>query len=134
MSVSMSAPMTDDRSFHVLEAVPSRLEVSPQRPRRRWSAEAKARLVEETLQAGANVSAIARQAGMSPSQLFGWRRKAIRSGVVELRADADRLGFVEVSAASTSMVEICLGDIVIRTGADVDFDHLLKVIRVVRQA
>ena len=134
MSVSMSAPMTDDRSFHVLEAVPSRLEVSPQRPRRRWSAEAKARLVEETLQAGANVSAIARQAGMSPSQLFGWRRKAIRSGVAGRRADADRLGFVEVSAASTSMVEICLGDIVIRTGADVDFDHLLKVIRVVRQA
>jgi transposase len=130
----MSAPVTDDRSFHVLEAVPSRLEVSPQRPRRRWSAEAKARLVEETLQAGANVSAIARQAGMSPSQLFGWRRKAIRSGVVEPRAEADRLGFVEVSAASTSMVEICLGDIVIRTGADVDFDHLLKVIRVVRQA
>ena len=126
--------MTDDRSFHVLEAVPSRLEVSPQRPRRRWSAEAKARLVEETLQAGANVSAIARQAGMSPSQLFGWRRKAIRRGAVEPRADADRLGFVEVSAASTSMVEICLGDIVIRTGADVDFDHLLKVIRVVRQA
>ena len=126
--------MTDDRSFHVLEAVPSRLEVSPQRPRRRWSAEAKARLVEETLQAGANVSAIARQAGMSPSQLFGWRRTANRSGVVEPRADADRLGFVEVSAASTSMVEICLGDIVIRTGADVDFDHLLKVIRVVRQA
>ena len=134
MSVSMSAPMTDDRSFHVLEAVPSRLEVSPQRPRRRWSAEAKARLVEETLQAGANVSAIARQAGMSPSQLFGWRRKAIRSGAVEPRADADRLGFVEVRAASTSMVEICLGDIVIRTGTDVDFDHLLKVIRVVRQA
>ena len=90
--------------------------------------------MEETLQAGANVSAIARQAGMSPSQLFGWRRKAIRSGAVEPRADADRLGFVEVSAASTSMVEICLGDIVIRTGADVDFDHLLKVIRVVRQA
>jgi transposase len=132
VSVSMSAPMIDDRSFHVLEAVPSRLEVSSHR--RRWSAEAKARLVEETLQAGANVSAIARQAGMSPSQLFGWRRKAIRSGVVEPRADADRLGFVEVSAARTSMVEICLDDIVIRTGADVDFDHLLKVIRVVRQA
>jgi hypothetical protein len=69
--------MIDDRSFHVLETVPSRLEVSSQRPRRRWSAEAKARLVEETLQAGANVSAIVRQAGMSPSQLFGWRRKTI---------------------------------------------------------
>jgi signal transduction histidine kinase len=32
MSVSMPAPVTDDRSFHVLEAIPSRLEVSPQRP------------------------------------------------------------------------------------------------------
>jgi hypothetical protein len=27
VSVSVSAPMPDDRSFHVLEAVPSRLEV-----------------------------------------------------------------------------------------------------------
>ena len=126
--------MIDDRNFHVLEAVPSRLEVSPQRPRRRWSAEAKARLVEETLQAGANVSAIARQAGMSPSQLFGWRRKAIRSGVVEPRAMRIGSALSRSVRLSTSMVEICLGDIVIRTGADVDFDHLLKVIRVVRHA
>lgn len=37
MSISMSAPMPDDRSFHVLEAVASRLDASP---RRRWSAEA----------------------------------------------------------------------------------------------
>jgi transposase len=130
----MSAPVSSDKSFHVLEAVPSRLDASPQRPRRLWSAEAKARLVEETLQPGANVSAIARQAGMAPSQLFCWRRKATRSGVVSSRADADRLGFVEVSATTTSTVEIRLGDVVIRAGADVDSDHLLKVIRVVRRA
>jgi hypothetical protein len=37
-----------------------------------------------------------------------------RSAVEWPRGDADRLGFVEVHAASTSMVEICLGDIVIR--------------------
>ena len=134
VSVSISTPMSDERSFHVLEAVPSRLEVSPQHPRRRWSAEAKARLVEETLQAGANISAIARQAGMAPSQLFGWRRKAIRSGVVRPLPDADRIGFVEVSATAPSIVEISLGDTVIRAGADVDCDHLLKVIRAVRQA
>jgi hypothetical protein len=72
--------------------------------------------------------------GNVTSQLFGWRRKAIRSGVTEPRADADRLGFVEVIAATTSMVEICLGDIVIRAGADVDYDHLLKIIRGARQA
>ena len=65
---------------------------------------------------------------MSPSQLFGWRRKEIRGRLVEPRADADRRDFVEVSAASTSLVKVCLGDIVIRTGADVDFNHLLKVI------
>ncbi|MER8785428.1 transposase [Mesorhizobium sp. M1006] len=69
--------MPDDRSFHVLEAVANRLEASPQRPRRRWSAEAKSRLIEATLKPGANVSAIARQAGMAPAQLFGWRSKAI---------------------------------------------------------
>ena len=126
--------MSNDRSFHVLEAVASHLEASPQRPRRLWSAEAKARLIEETLQPGANVSAIARQAGLAPSQLFGWRRKATRGGVVRTRADADQLGFVEVSAATSSTVEIRLGDVIIRTGADVDSDHLLKVIRVVRRA
>ncbi|MDF3156485.1 MULTISPECIES: transposase [unclassified Mesorhizobium] len=52
--------MSDDRSFHILEAVPNRLEASPQRARRRWSAQAKARLIKATLKPGANVSAIAR--------------------------------------------------------------------------
>lgn len=63
MSISMSAPMTADRSSHVLEAVPNRLGASPQRPRRRWSAQAKARPIEASLEPGANVSAIAREAG-----------------------------------------------------------------------
>jgi transposase len=126
--------MSNDRSFHVLDAVASPLEASPQRPRRLWSAEAKARLIEETLQPGANVSAIARQAGLAPSQLFGWRRKASRGGFLRTRPDADRLGFVEIGAATGSTVEIRLGDAVIRAGADVDSDHLLKVIRAVRQA
>lgn len=79
----------------------TRLEASPQRPRRRWSAEAKARLVEESLKPGANVSAIARQAGLASSQLFGWRRKAIKSGAVTPQRDADRLGFVEVTQAAS---------------------------------
>ncbi|MER9451730.1 transposase [Mesorhizobium sp. M0254] len=75
------------------------MEASPQRPRRRWSAEAKSRLIEATLKPGANVSAIARQAGMAPAQLFGWRGKAIKSGAVTPQRDADRLGFVDVTQA-----------------------------------
>ena len=42
--------------------------------RRRWSMDDKARIVEETLVPGAVVSEIARRHGLSPQQLFGWRR------------------------------------------------------------
>lgn len=122
--------MPDDRNCQVIEA----LEARPLRGRRAWSAEAKARLVEETLQPGANVSAIARRAGVASSQLFGWRRKAIRSGVVRAREPAERLGFVEVGTVATSLVEISLGDAVIRVSGEVDAAHLIKVIRAVRQA
>jgi len=73
MEISMSRPMPDDRNSQVFE----HLDARPLRGRRQWTEEAKARLVAETLVPGANVSAIAREAGMAPSQLFGWRRKAL---------------------------------------------------------
>ena len=44
--------------------------------RRRWSEEAKARLVEETLASGAVVAEVARRHGVSQSLLFAWRRQA----------------------------------------------------------
>ena len=134
MSVSMSAPMSDDRSFHVLDAIPNRLEVSPERPRRRWSAQAKMALIEETLKPGANVSAIARQAGIAPAQLFGWRRKAMQAGVVQGEPQEQRLGFVEVTPTSSSMIEIVIADVVVRVAADIDQNHLVNILRVVRRA
>ena len=134
MSVSMSAPMSEDRSFHVLEAVPHRLEGGPDRPRRRWSVEAKMALIEETLKPGANVSAIARQAGISPAQLFGWRRKAMQAGVIQSDAHEQRLGFVEVTPTSSSMIEIVVADVVVRVGPDIDQNHLVNILRAVRQA
>ena len=42
--------------------------------RRRWSAEEKARMVQETYAPGMSVSVIARQHGIAPNQLFTWRR------------------------------------------------------------
>jgi len=51
--------------------------------RRRWSVDDKARIVEETLVPGAVVSEIARRHGLTPQQLFGWRRAARRSTGVE---------------------------------------------------
>ena len=47
--------------------------------RRRWSDEEKAEILAETLQPGASVSWVARRHGISPSQLFGWRKAAQRA-------------------------------------------------------
>ncbi|MDI1346465.1 MAG: transposase [Pseudolabrys sp.] len=44
--------------------------------RRRFSKDVKAGVVEETLAPGAVVSEVARRHGLSPQQLFGWRRQA----------------------------------------------------------
>ena len=52
--------------------------------RRRWSADDRARILEETLAPGAVVSAVARRHGLTPQQLFTWRRAARR----QLEAEA----------------------------------------------
>lgn len=44
--------------------------------RRQWSDDEKARIIIESLRPGANVSEVARRNGLSPQQLFGWRREA----------------------------------------------------------
>ena len=50
--------------------------------RRRWLVDEKARILEETLVPGAVVSEVARRYGLSPQQLFGWRRDARRTNEV----------------------------------------------------
>ena len=42
--------------------------------RRRWPAEEKARIVQETYAPGMSVSLVARRHGIAPNQLFSWRR------------------------------------------------------------
>ena len=44
--------------------------------RRPWSSDDKIAIIVESLVPGANVSAVARRHGLSPQQLFGWRREA----------------------------------------------------------
>jgi len=43
--------------------------------RRRWSSAEKERLVAASLEPGAAVSALAREAGLHPTQLYKWRRQ-----------------------------------------------------------
>jgi transposase len=57
--------------------------------RRRWSAAEKLRLVEEAMQPGSSVSIVARQVGVAPSQLFGWRKRMLEGGQAAIQADED---------------------------------------------
>jgi transposase len=86
--------------------------------RRRWSAAAKEHLVAASLEPGASVSAVARQAGMHPSQLYGWRRQLLRRSQSSARFAAVRIaaepaatglpaaGLIEVELANGSRMRI----------------------------
>lgn len=126
--------MRDDRSFHVIEAVAGQLEGAPRRVRREWSEAFKARLVAETLVPGTNVSALARREGISPAQLFGWRRQAMRNGTVIPLDGSEVPRLVEVETNVPSMIEILVDGVVLRARADVSDEHLRRVLRVVRSA
>ncbi len=132
----MSAHMSDSKNFEVLTAEPVRLAHSPARRVRAWSREEKTRIVTETFAPGANVSAIARSHGLDPSQVYVWRRKALASGMVAplTEASINPVKFTRFEAVGSDMVEIVVGDVVVRPGADVDPEHLSRVIRAVRSA
>jgi transposase len=66
-----------DTEHTVITEPVRRIEVFTGTGRRRpWSAEDKARIVAESLTSGESVCAVARRHGLSPQQLFGWRRQA----------------------------------------------------------
>lgn len=137
-----SAPKSRLETFAVIEAVANRLEASPALPRRRWSDEAKARILEAALAPGANVSAVARAHDVSPQQVFAWRRKAIRSGEIVVltrgsEAVTQSFASVEVSREDSGRsggLEIVIGNATIRVGSDVAATLLTEAIRAVRSA
>lgn len=126
----MSATMRADRSFHLIEAVPDRLEGAPVARRRRWSDEFKAAMVARSLEPGANVSALAREIGILPSQLFGWRSEAADKGKVK-RVGRSATG---TGTADGTAIELFVDGMLVRVGADVDEDHLRRVLRALRSA
>ncbi len=81
---------SSDEPFRRVEAI-----TSVQR-RRRWSVIEKVRLVEEAMQPGMSVSYVARQAGISPSQLFARKRRMLEGGHAAVQADEDVVGASQV--------------------------------------
>ena len=131
----MSAPMSGDSNFHLIEAVVDRFDGAPMGRRRRWSDAFKARAVAATLDPDVNISAAAREMGISPSQLFGWRRQAMREGAVTSSASPTACASPPaVDGRSAPMVAISVGAAVIRVSADIGEADLRRVIRAVRTA
>jgi transposase len=113
--------------------------------RRAWSHEDKGRIVAESFAAGANVAGVARRYGLRPQQVYAWRRLA-RGGILALPSE-EALGFVPVIAAQgepapcaipaaplAGIVEIEIGEAVIRVAPGVDWRHLREVLRAVKAA
>ena len=105
--------------------------------RRRWSTAEKAAIVAESLAPEAVTSDIALRYGLHRNQLYMWRR-ALRSTVIA-DAGVPLPDFVPVVAAAhavstTAMIEIVVGDAVLRVGPGVDLALLGKIIGVVKMA
>lgn len=110
-------------SFQLIEAVVERLDGAPVGERRRWSDEFKAQAVAAALEPGVNVSALARRLGISPPQLFGWRKAFLKAQAQDVSP-----------GTPVPMVEIVVGGVIIRLSPDLDEAALRRIIRAVRTA
>lgn len=136
--------MRDETDFETCfeTTAPGRVErldvIESPRGRRHWTPEARARIIAESLEPGANVSAVARRHGMYPQQLYTWRRG--------LRERAEAMSFVPAMVERESagawpgpppqsvggQIVIETGNLTIRVPDDVSADHIGRVLLAVR--
>jgi transposase len=120
--------------------------------RRRWSTEEKRRIVEESMEAGAAMRAVAARNGICESLLYAWRRQMREGTLHETEAPAfvpvrvleapliPMSSASEVERASSSrsatrsdLIEIELGDgRRVRVGRDVNLAALRRVLTALR--
>jgi transposase len=114
--------------------------------RRRWTAEQKARIVAESCQRGETASGVARRHGLTPQQLFAWRRDARRRG--EQAASRGSIEFAPVvleageprgdgltssgPCGRLPVIEIVIGGATVRVPVGTDGATLQMVLRAVR--
>ena len=131
-----------------------RLEVFTGAGRRRiWSDEDKARVVEKIEASGDSVSAVARRHGLSPQQLFGWRRQ-VKEAEARAVVSRDKLQFVPavIDAApsdtaghlqrktrrqhrdepSAGTIEVAIDGVTVRIGAGAPADTIVAVLRALK--
>ena len=131
-----------------------RLEVFTGSGRRRtWAPAQKAEILAEIYGSGDTVSAVARRHGLTPQQLFGWRRKARRREKRTAANDKPRehgTAFVPVvveealpslaapvaakEGGDASVIEIVIGAATVRVAPGIDAATLTAVLRAVKAA
>jgi transposase len=119
--------------------------------RRRFSDDDKARIIGETLAPGAVISDIARRHGLSPQQLFTWRREARRGRVMSAAETAPTfvpavIGEPERKEAgkatkrggrrrgrqSNGIIEVEIDGATVRVGGGADVKTVAAVIRALK--
>ena len=126
-----------------------RLEVFTGAGRRRtWRDQDKARIVAEIVTSGDSVCAVARRHGLSPQQLFGWRRQLRDSEaggsatdglqfvptVVDGGSSAipQRRGPRYKAEASAGTIEVEISGMTVRVGRSADAKTLMAVLRALK--
>lgn len=140
--------------------------------RREWPEGEKTRILLESAEPGANISDVARRNGLSPQQLFGWRReaRALLAGAAQIEAGSARAsapsqkgktkahgaptpdvaqtfapvvlvapgatppGSPPTSDRTRGVIEIVIGDAVVRVVGKIDRDALAEVFAALRRA
>jgi transposase len=110
--------------------------------RRRWTVDDKARIVEETLEPGATVSVVARRHGLTPQQLFAWRREARKRSVASEAAGPSFIpAMVELASthrrrrqpvAPMAAIELDIGGVRVRIGEGAKASIVSAVIRALK--
>ena len=147
--------MSDTELLHKSKPEPvRRLEVFTGAGRRRaWTAEQKAQILAESYESGEKVSAVARRHGLTPQQLFGWRREARRRARRQARddkGDMNGAAFAPVIVESAlpspeeaiapdrgggaAIIEIVIGAATVRVSPGIDVATLTTVLRAVKAA
>ena len=131
-----------------------RLEVFTGSGRRRtWTPAQKGEILAESYESGEKVSTVARRHGLTPQQLFGWRREAQRrarrrAANDEVAARGTAFAPVVVGeglrrseapigpdpSGGTTTIEILIGAATVRVAPGIDAATLTTVLRVVKAA
>ena len=147
--------MSDTELLHKSKPEPvRRLEVFTGAGRRRaWTAEQRAEILAESYESGEKVSVVARRHGLTPQQLFGWRREARRRAKRQARDDKGDMSGVAFApvivepalpspdtaiaphrGGGAAMIEIVIGAATVRVSPGIDLATLTTALRAVKAA